>query len=80
MKDDESTPVQIERPVYKLEELNKEHLYQKPYKTRKYVCIFADSYYVIFNINDKHFNLKYFQLPIHYRHQTFKQQVLADLN
>lgn len=37
MKDDESTPVQIERPIYNIEELNREHLYQKPYSTRKYI-------------------------------------------
>lgn len=36
MKNDETTPIQIERPIYKIEELNREHLYEKPYSTRKY--------------------------------------------
>lgn len=33
---DGSTPLQIERPVYQIEELNRDHLYEKPYTTSKY--------------------------------------------
>lgn len=32
---DGSTPLQIERPVYQIEELNRDHLYEKPYSTSK---------------------------------------------
>lgn len=39
MKNGESTPVQIERPIYKIEELNRDHLYEKPYSTRKYAQV-----------------------------------------
>lgn len=51
MKNDESAPVQIERPIYKIEELNRDHLYEKPYSTRKYKIIFM---YHAYNIQDGH--------------------------
>ncbi|CAG9821141.1 unnamed protein product [Phaedon cochleariae] len=35
MKDDSISPVQIERPVYQIEDLNRDHLYEKPYSTLK---------------------------------------------
>ncbi|KAG5891410.1 hypothetical protein JTB14_031477 [Gonioctena quinquepunctata] len=38
MKNEERTSLQIERPVYQIEELNEQHLYEKPYCTLKSFC------------------------------------------
>nr|XP_023014676.1 solute carrier family 26 member 6-like [Leptinotarsa decemlineata] len=38
MKNDERSSLQIERPVYQIEELNRDHLYEKPYSTLKSTC------------------------------------------
>lgn len=51
MKNEELTPIQIERPIYKIEELNKEHLYEKPYSTRKYAHGHLYSFHMILRNN-----------------------------